>query len=283
MTVSEVLRAAERRLSEAGIETAALDAETLLRHVLRWDRARVIASFREPLAAGVARRFDELVRDRATRRPLQYVIGRQAFWRHDFEVTPDVLIPRPETELLVEAALAGLKDVASPVVVDVGTGSGCIAVSIAADRPDARVIGVDLSPAALAVARRNADAAGVGGRLEWREGDLLSPVADLRGRIHLVAANPPYADPSEQAGLPPEVRDHEPMLAVVAPGDRCSVYRRLVPASRDVLAPGGGLLLEVGFGMADAVASLCADAGFTIERIIPDLQSIPRTIVARRR
>jgi release factor glutamine methyltransferase len=282
VTVTDLLRVAAQRLAQAGIENAVLDAETLLRHVTGWDRARIITAASEPVSEEMTRRFTELVDERARRQPLQYVTGRQAFWRHDFEVTPDVLIPRPETELLVEAALSCLAGVRDPTVVDVGTGSGCIAVSIAAERPDARVIGVDLSPAALEVARRNAAAAAVGERIEWRRGDLLTPVNDLRGAIHLVAANPPYADPSEQAGLPPEVRDHEPMLAVVAPGGRYSVYQRLIPAAREALGPQGWLLLEVGLGMADEVSRLCTEAGLAVLRVIPDLQSIPRTVVARK-
>jgi len=283
VTVALLLREAERRLAEAGIEAAALDAELLLRHVTGWDRAHVIGASADFVSDEVARRFARLVDERARRRPLQYVTRQQAFWRHVFEVTPDVLIPRPETELLVEAALACLEDSAAPIVVDVGTGSGCIAVSLAAERRDARVVGIDLSAAALGVARRNAAAAGVADRIEWREGNLLAPVAGLRGTITLVASNPPYADPAEQAGLPPEVRDHEPMLAVVAPEDRYSVYRRLAPAACDALAPGGWLLLEVGLGMADEVTRLCEDAGFAVDRVIPDLQSIPRTVVARKR
>jgi release factor glutamine methyltransferase len=283
VTVAELLRGAEPRLAEAGIETAALDAETLLRHVTGWDRAQVITAAGDVVPAEVAARFTALVDERARRLPLQYLTGRQAFWRHDFEVTPDVLIPRPETELLVEAALECLAGLSAPTVVDVGTGSGCIAISIAAERPDARVIGVDLAPAALDVARRNAATAAVADRIEWRHGDLLSPVDDLRGTIHLVAANPPYADPSERAGLQPEVRDHEPMLAVVAPGGRYSVYQRLIPAAQEALGPQGWLLLEVGLGMAGEVSRLCTEAGFTVDRVIPDLQSIPRTVVARRR
>jgi release factor glutamine methyltransferase len=283
LTVGELLRGAEQGLAKAGIENAGLDAETLLRHVTGWDRARVITAASDVVAEDVSERFATLVEQRARRRPLQYVIGRQAFWRHEFEVTPDVLIPRPETELLVEAALGCLAGVRDPVVVDVGTGSGCIAVSIAAERPDARVFGTDIAPAALDVARRNAVSAAVAGRIEWRQGDLLAPMDALCGTIHLVTANPPYADPSERKGLPPEVRDHEPMLAVVAPGGRYSVYQRLIPAAQEALGPQGWLLLEVGRDMADEVSRLCTEAGFEVDRVIPDLQSIPRTVVARRR
>ena len=260
--------------------TAALDAETLLRHVCGWDRARVVTSAGEPLPAEQAGRFLDLVDRRAQRRPLQHLTGVQAFWRHELEVTPDVLIPRPETELLVEDALERLRGTARPLVVDVGTGSGCIAVSIAAERPDARVIGVDVSPAALDVARRNA--ARLGASVEWRQGDLLAPVGDLHGEIDFVASNPPYVDPSERDQLAPEVRDHEPAAALFAPGERYSVYRRLIPAAHHALRAGGWLSMEVGAGMADEVARLCRAAGMSVERVIHDLQSIPRTVVARR-
>jgi release factor glutamine methyltransferase len=280
VTVAVTLRDAERTLEAAGIETAALDAELLFRHAAGWDRARLVISTGESVPSDVARRFRGLVAERARRTPLQHLTGRQAFWRHFFAVSPAVLIPRPETELLVEAALECLRPLTAPVVVDVGTGSGCIAVSIALERPDAHVYGVDLSTAALAVARENG--ALVSDRVLWREGDLLAPVAELAGRVDLVASNPPYIDPSERDALAPEVRDHEPPSALFAPGERYSVYRALIPQAAAALREGGWLLLEVGLGMADTVGALAAGAGLEVARVIPDLQSIPRTVVARR-
>jgi release factor glutamine methyltransferase len=281
-TVAEALRGAERTLAAAGVETAARDAELLLRHVAGWDVPGVIFRMQEPLEPPLSGLFHTIVAARAQRRPLQHLTGHQAFWRHEFKVTPDVLIPRPETELLVEAALACLKGVTEPIIVDVGTGSGCIAVSLAAERPDAHVIGIDISPAALEVAAENASTAAVR-RVEWLQGDLLAPVARRGGAIDLVAANPPYVDVSERESLAPEVRDHEPAAALFPrDGDRYSVYRRLVPEARTVLRPGGWLLLEVGAGMADEVARLCGAAALEVDRVIADLQSIPRTVVARR-
>jgi release factor glutamine methyltransferase len=282
MTVAELLREIERQLERAGVSSAGLDAETLLRHVTGWDRARVFLETSSTVAGDVETRVRELAGERARRRPLQHLTGHQAFWRHEFEVTPDVLIPRPETELLVEAALECLRPRTAPTVIDVGTGSGCIAISLAAERADARVIGVDVSAAALAVAERNAERIGVTRRVAWRLGDLLSPLADLRGTVDLVASNPPYVDAADRDTLAPEVRDHEPALALFAPSEAYSIYRRLVPEAHDVLKAGGGLLLEVGLGMADEVARLCTASGFRVERIVPDLQSIPRTVVARR-
>jgi release factor glutamine methyltransferase len=279
VTVGEWLREAERRLREAGVTSPALDAEMLLRHVLGWERARVLTSSPERIETVQVGRLEQLVAQRAARTPLQHLTGTQAFWRREFKVTPDVLIPRPETEILVEAALDRLRGVASPVVVDVGAGSGCIAVSIAAERPDARVVGIDVSEASLAVAASNA--AGVP-NVSWRKGDLLQPAEDLRGAIDLIASNPPYIDPAERETLAPEVRDHEPALALFAPQERYSVYRRLIPAASDLLRSGGWLLLEVGAGMADEVARLCRASGLDVERVLSDLQSIPRTVVARR-
>jgi release factor glutamine methyltransferase len=280
VTVAEALREAERALAAAGIGAATFDAELLLRHVCGWERPQVFVARDETLDDARLARFRSLVAERAKRRPLQYVTGRQAFWRHDFEITEAVLIPRPETEILVEAALECLKPLAAPLVVDIGTGSGCIALSIAAERPDARVLATDISHEALAVAKDNG--VRIGATVEWREGDLLAPVADVRGSVDLLASNPPYVDPTERNGLEPEVRDHEPAVALFPPEERYSVYRRLAHEAHAYIRPGGFLLLEIGFSMEDEVARLCTEGGFTVERIVPDLQSIPRTIVARR-
>lgn len=280
MTVAEALRSATGRLQEAGVADAARDAERLLEHVLGWDRAALLSSPLAAVSPEAEARFRSLVDERARRRPLQHLTGTQAFWRHEFRVTPDVLIPRPETEVLVEAALELLRDVPRPVVVDVGTGSGCIALSLAAERPDAVVHAVDVSERALAVARDNARRLGLEGRVEHHLGDLLEPVAEIAGRVDLVASNPPYADPADP--IAPEVRDHEPGIALFPAPDRYAVYRRLAPQARDILKPRGWLLLEIGLGMDAEVTRICADAGLAVDRVIPDLQSIPRTVVARR-
>ena len=280
MTVNDALGRGAARLAEAGVSDPNLDAEALLRHVLGWDRAALLARGPEPVADGAASRFVALVDERARRRPLQHLTGVQAFWRHDFAVGPDALIPRPETELIVEAALDRLRGALRPVFVDVGTGSGCIALSVAGELPAAVVHATEVSPAALRVARDNARRLGLEGRVWFHEGDLLAPVRAL-GPFDMVASNPPYVDPVHFAALPPEVRDHEPRLALVPPGsDACGMYRRLVPEARASLKPRGVLLLEIGQGMADDVCAICAGAGLAVERILPDLQGIPRTIVA---
>ncbi len=282
VTANDVLQRAAARLSEAGVSDPRDDAETLLRHLLGWDRAGLLARSADPLNDEVADRLFALVEERSRRRPLQHLTGVQAFWRHEFLVGPDVLIPRPETELIVEAAVERLRAASSPVLVDVGTGSGCIALSVAAELPGARVYATDVSPAALSVARQNASRLGSEGRVSFHEGDLLAPVREF-APFDLVASNPPYVDPAEIAGLSPEVRDHEPRLALVPPGDdACGIYRRLVPEAYAVLKPAGVLLLEIGQGMAKSVTAICSGAGLVVEDVLLDLQRIPRTVVARR-
>jgi len=214
--------------------------------------------------------------------PLQHLTGRQPFWRHDFLVGADVLIPRPETELVVESCLGLLEGSRSPVVVDVGTGSGCIAISIAAERPDAAVHATELSPPALAVARENAKALGVQDRVTFHLGDLLAPLSELRGRIDVIVSNPPYVDPRCRGSLPPEVRDHEPAAALFpTDGDPLSFYSRLARDAGAHLRPGGHLIVEIGLGMADGVAALVETCGLLQVRTVRDLQQIPRTLVAR--
>jgi len=281
MTVSQSLRQAEHRLRDAGVPKPALDAELLLRHVLGWDRAAVIARGADTVPAADAKRFFALVEERAARRPLQHVTGTQAFWRHEFLVTPDVLVPRPETEVLVEAALELIRGLEAPVVVDVGTGSGCIALSIAAERPDAAVHAVDISAAALAVARENAHRLGQI-RVELHEGDLLEPLAHLAGRVDIVVSNPPYVDPAELPSLAPEVRDHEPRRALLAPDPPYGIYGRLAAASYPLLRPGGHLVAEVGRDMAETVAETFRAAGLAGIRARPDLAGIPRVVSGHR-
>ena len=281
MTAAALLREAEQALRGAGIDSAGWDAERLLRHVLQWDRAAVLTRSAEKVAPDAQARLRDLVARRARRIPLQQLVGTQAFWRHEFLVTPDVLVPRPETELLVETALARLRGSERPVLVDVGTGSGCIALSLALERPDAEVHATEISGVALAVARENARRLGAASRVAFHEGDLLAPVSALAGRIALVVSNPPYVAEAERDALAPEVRDHEPALALFAGNDGLAVYRRLLPAAAAVLRPGGLLALEIGLGQADAVTRLCREAGLAVETVAADLQGIARVVVAR--
>ena len=279
MTVGAALARAAAVLGDAGIATARLDAELLLRHLAGWDAAALIVRSNDELPLETLDRFEQLVAERARRRPLQHLTGGAHFWRHEFRVTPDVLIPRPETEHLVEAALEWMRPFERPVVVDVGTGSGSIALSLAAERPDAIVHAVDLSPAALAIARHNAARLGLEERVHFHEGDLLAP---MRGHaVDLIASNPPYVGADEVEALAPEVRDHDPRTALVPPGgDRFSMYRRLATEGRDLLRPGGALMVEIGQGMEDEVRRIFTSAGLAVARTVRDLQSLPRVVIA---
>ena len=283
MTVAQLLAQAARELRDAGIESAEWDAERLLRSVLGWDRAALVAS---PAASPSPEReaeFRRLVGARAHRVPLQHLTGTQAFWKQELRVTPDVLIPRPETELLVETALELLRKRVQPMIVDVGTGSGCIALALAAEREDAELYATDVSEAALAVARENARRLGLARRVAFALGNLLEPVAAaIHGRADLVVSNPPYVGPSERDSLAPEVRDHEPALALFPPGDALSVYRRLVPAAAEALKPGGALVVEIAPGLDRDVAELLEAAGFEGVAIRLDLAGRPRAVLGRR-
>lgn len=284
-TIAEALSDAARALREAGVAEARREAASLLAHASGRNRAYLFTHDEESLAAEKLTEFRSLVRRRAAGEPLQYVTGHQEFYGLDFEVTPDVLIPRPETELLVETALEVLRARAAPLVCDVGTGSGCIPVSLLHERVDARAVALDISPAALRVARRNAERHGVSTRLTT----ILSDCFDaLRAgewkatRFPLVVSNPPYVAEGELAGLQREVRDHEPRVALTPGGDGLSVIRRLVAEAPDFLEPGGQLLFEIGFGQHEQVAALLDPNVWTLLDIRRDLQGIPRLFALRR-
>jgi release factor glutamine methyltransferase len=281
MTAGALLADAAATLAAAGVASPEWDAERLLRHVLGWDRATLYASPGHVVPEPEAERLRSLVQRRASREPLQYILGTQAFWKHEFLVTPAVLIPRPETELLVETGLELMKGVEKPVVVDVGTGSGCIALSIAAERPDAVVHGTDNSGEALEVARENARRLGLQGRVTFHNGQLLEPLSGLEVHVHLILSNPPYVDPADRLALAPEVRDHEPEGALFAPGGALSVYRRLVPAAAALLRAGGGLAVEISPLIPDDVVRLFAEAGLADATVRTDLAGLPRVVFGR--
>jgi release factor glutamine methyltransferase len=282
MTVGDALRLATRRLADAGVPEPALDSELLLRHVLQWDRAALLATEGAALSADQEQRFASLLAEREARRPLQHLTGTQAFWGRDFVVAPDALIPRPETEILVEAALQRLSGLDKPVVVDLGTGTGCIALTLAAEHPSAEVHALDISHPALELARANARLMGLEGRVRFYQGDLALPLRDMVRRVDLVVSNPPYVGEAEWAGLQPEVRDHEPRVALVPVPDAPRMYRRLAGGARRILRPGGALMVEVGQGLAEEVSAICAREGYQVDRVIPDLQGISRVVVAQR-
>lgn len=285
MTVVERVAAATSRLVAAGLppDAAALDAEVLARHVLGWDRAAYVCNRRDTAPRGFGGAYAAALDRRAGREPVASIVGRREFWGLDLEVGPGVLTPRPETELLVEEGLRlaneGLR--AAGLLADVGTGSGCVAIALATELPAARIVATDLSAAALAVARRNAARHGVDARIAWVRTSCLDGV---RAAPDVIVANPPYVPDDDIAGLPPEVRDFEPRLALAGGSDGLQVVRRLLDVAARQLAPGGHLVLELGSGQAPAAcAAVAARPQLALAAVRRDLQGIARTLVARRR
>lgn len=286
MTLRQRLLAARARLTSAGVDNneAVLDTNLLARHVLGWSRAEMVLRQDDELPAGFEESFSALIERRARREPAAYIRGRQEFWSRDFEVTPDVLIPRPETELIVEELL-NLLPVDAPAlprrVADIGTGSGCIAVSVAAERPNVHVVATDISRAALDVARRNAAAVGVTPRIEFLECAYLSGTT---GPFDFILSNPPYISEPEYEELAPEVREYEPETALLAGDDGLRDIRQIVDVAAQRLKPGGTLFMEIGHTQSDALAELLKKfPSLTLSRISTDLQRIPRVAVIERK
>jgi release factor glutamine methyltransferase len=278
MTLGDRVTRAREAIAAAGIrpEDAALDAEVLARKVLGCDRAGFVVRLRDEEPAVFAEAYRALVDRRCRREPVAYIVGEREFWGLPFEVTPDVLIPRPETELIVEEALHLFPAGRPPgVIVDAGTGSGCLAVALALEFSGAHVIATDISDKALAVARRNAARNGAG-RIDFRAGDLLEPITEP---ADLIVSNPPYVAAGDAPGLVPEVRDHEPHVALFGGPDGLSLFERLFPAAATRIRPGGTLIVEVGYDQDDRVAALAARHGWTLSHVRQDLQAITRTLI----
>ena len=259
-------------------QQARLDAELLLRHVLGRDRAWLLTHSDDQAEPTLWRTYFALLNRRVRGEPIQYIAGETEFYGLPFRVTPDVLIPRPETEFLVEKAIeiSRLHDLWP--IVDVGTGSGCIAVSLAKALNSNRITAIDSSPAALEVARHNARRNQV--NVRFLAGDLLTPVAGEA--FDLVVSNPPYVPESDRASMAVEVREFEPALALFAGDDGLEVYRRLIPAAFEALVQGGYIVLEIGFAQAKAINGLLTSGGFHNLEFTPDLQGIPRVASAQR-
>lgn len=254
------------------------DSMLLLRHVLGIQAAEFYAERERQLTSLQTKTFNALIRERAKGMPIQYITGVQEFFGLPFHVTPDVLIPRPETEHLVEAAIIRLKDHPTPCIADVGTGSGAIAVALAHALPQAQIVALDISAAALKIAEQNAMQNGVAEHIRFLQSDLLAAVAGES--FDAIVSNPPYIAESERKTLPKEVRDYEPAQALFAGPTGLEFYRRLIPAAQQQLVSGGWLLMEIGHGQRDAVAALLQ--GWEAVEFIPDLQGIPRVSVASR-
>lgn len=283
-TVLTLLRWSTQYLEEKGLSGVRTDVEHLLAHVLGMGRLDVYLHFDRPVASAELAAFKPLLLERAKRRPLQYIVGRAAFRELDLEVDERVLIPRPETEELVEAVLARVREWGREGLeaVDVGTGSGAIALSLALEGPFRRVTGTDRSGAALEVARANVDAAGLGARVRLLEGDLYAALPEGE-RFDVVVSNPPYVAPEEMDGLEAEIRDWEPGSALVAPDGGLAVLGALVDGAPAVLAGGGLLALEVGAGQSAAVAGrLRAAGGWDAPVVLRDLAGRDRIVMASR-
>jgi release factor glutamine methyltransferase len=269
--VREALDAASDALAAAGVESARLDSELLLAEATGWDRARLAAEPEAPVDPGAARRFGEMVRRRLRREPVAYILGRKGFRRLELAVDGRALIPRPETELLVEIAL----ELEPRTALDVGTGSGAVALAVADELPDCEVTGTDTSTAALGLARQNAERLGIEGRVSFQRGT----VPEGR-RFELVLANLPYVRDDEWEGLAPEITRYEPREALVGGADGVEAIASTVPATAAALEPGASLALEVGADQAGPVAELLLDFGFGQVEGRQDLAGIPRVVLA---
>ena len=286
MNVREKINAARARLATAGIENgeAGRDANLLARHVLGWDRATLYTRETDEATPAFVERYDPLVERRARREPVAYIRGEQEFWSRDFAVNPSVLIPRPDSELIIEELLACMpKDLpARPVrIADIGTGSGCLAVTAAAELPLAKVVATDISRAALDVARANAARHGVADQITFIESAYVNSSS---GPFDFILANPPYVTDSEYQNLAPEVREYEPDNALLAGEDGLRDIRQIIDIASTQLAPGGTAFIEIGHQHADAVTDLVAGfRSLTLKQISPDLQNIPRVAIIERK
>lgn len=283
MRIHEAIIVGSKALEDCGVPGARLDAERLLAFELGKDRSYLLAHFQDSVPQSQAESYWALIAERRQGKPLQYLLGRQEFRGLDFEVTTNVLIPRPETELLVDAAVERFSE-GNPLMADVGTGSGCIAVALAAALPGAEVFAMDLSAEALRVARRNASHHGVSRRIQFMSGDLLLPLNSLglEEKLDCVLSNPPYVAERDLPTLQREVRDWEPRMALVSGPTGLEIYQRLLPQALGFLKPGGTLILEIGYNMQAEITRLF-DSAWKLEGIRDDFSGIPRIVIGHKR
>jgi len=279
--VARVTRAAAT-LEAAGLSAtdARQDASVLARHVLGWSLEHWLGHQRDVAPDDFEAAFAQVITRRATREPVAYITGEREFYWRSFAVTAATLIPRPETELLIDAAIRASGALRFPQIIDVGTGSGCIAITIAAELPHASVAATDISAPALEVARTNAARHGVADRVEFRRGAFF---AGLTAPVDMILSNPPYVPERDRATMAPEVEGHEPATALFSGGDGLDCVRSLIALTPDMLRPGGALIFEFGFGQAAHVKQLIAcQPALHLNEILPDLQGIPRVAVVNR-
>lgn len=282
-TTSDAIQGAASRLAACGVESARLDAEVLMAVAAGLTRAEALSARANP-SSETLKRFDAMVARRERREPVAYIVGRKEFYSLDFEVGPAVLIPRPETEMIVSAALETIGGIPAPRVVDIGTGSGAIAIAIAVNSPAAQVVATDISRDALAVAARNVAAHRVESRVTLRIADCFEVrgAGPPLGRFDLIVSNPPYIDDAAVAGLMPDVRDYEPRVALStgAGADRFSFYRRVAAGAHDHLEERGEVIVEVGAARSRDVVAIFERAGLNVRSVIDDLAGHHRVLKA---
>jgi len=282
-SIAEVLAEASQILRNAGVPEARREAASLLAHLIAKDRTFLISHAEHELSTNEFKSFSDSVDRRAQGEPLQYITGQQDFYGRVFRVSPDVLIPRPETELLVESALELISASQKPVrICDVGTGSGCIAITLASENSNVSGVAVDISTSALEIAKQNAIANNVDERLLFTVSDCLAALPKDGPLFDLIASNPPYVASDVVAGLQREVKDHEPMVALTPGSDGLSIIRRLITEAPQFLRKDGYLLLEIGFDQGEAVRALVNQTHWELVDIRPDLQGIPRIVILRK-
>ena len=286
MTLIETIHNAATQLSAAGISNARLDAEVLLAMLAQKDRAWLISHMHDALDDTLRETYEAVVQRRAGREPLQYIVGNQEFYGLDFFVTPDVLIPRPETELAVELALKIIGNHAQQsTIVDLCTGSGCIAVTLARLAPTVNVVAIDKSSKALKIAERNAAQHQVADRIRLLEGDLLQPLErlDIRNKVDMIVSNPPYIPSADYTTLQPEVRDFEPEMALIAGPQGTELHQRIIETAPAYLKRHGALIMEMGMGQAELLLEMIRTSdAFIAPSVYKDLAGIERVLIARK-
>jgi release factor glutamine methyltransferase len=282
-TVRELLKWTTDFLRKKGVESAAFESRLLMGHALKCTPIEVVTRYDEEPADSDRTAFRELIRRRVDGWPVAYLTGSKDFYLLKFDVSPAVLIPRPDTETLVQHALDFLKGKAQPKILDLGTGSGCIAISLAHRCKTAEVLATDVSPDALTVAAQNAKKHGVSERVSFRKGDLFAAVPE-ESKFDLIVSNPPYIAPSEIETLAPDVKDHEPRLALDGGPDGLAYYRRIAADAGRFLESGAGLALEIGYQQESAVREIFSTTGeWSLGSTIPDMAGRPRVITAKKK
>ena len=284
-SIEMLLARARQALGQAGVENAAQESRWLVAHALGLEQHHLASKAEQPVADDLWARAEMLVARRAAHEPLQYILGTQEFCGLEFYVTPAVLIPRPETELLVQEALRVVDFNKEAVLVDVGTGSGCVAVTLATILSHARIVALDRSAEALAIAKNNAERHGVSGRIDWIEGDLLAPLRDqgLAGTVDVIVSNPPYIAEADWADLQLEVREFEPRSALVSGPQGTEFHERLLRESVEFLIPGGSLVMEIGQGQLPAVRRIVEQVGrYEALQVVQDEAGIERIVIVHR-